>query len=698
MKIKTDILVRIYFTCLPIVVCAIAVLLKGYQIQNYKDGYWKKEAREMTTRYFKEPAERGNIYASDGSLLATSIPYFDLRIDFAASGMTKTLFENNVDSLSIYLANKFQDKSAKQYKQELIKARRLKKRYFLLKRDIDYATLKEIQKWPLFREGKNSGGLIPISNQTRMNPYALLSKRTIGEYRTDTNSVGLEASYNAYLKGAEGNILKQKIGGGIWIPIMDSTILPQKGMDIMTTLDINLQDIAETALMKAVDSSQADFGCAVVMEVATGEIKAIANLGKTKSGQYWEIENYAVSHRSEPGSTFKAVSYLMLIDKNGLNINDSVNINGGKWNFYGRTMYDDHFGKQYISVKDAFASSSNVAAAKLIDKYYKNNKKGFYKNMQTYGMTEASGIDLKGEKKPNITKPNSWSNLSLPWRATGYEQTFSPLQILTFYNTIANKGYRVKPHLVKEVSQNGEIIKKISPIVSSKPIAKPQSIQALKELMKWVVESPHGTARNIRSPYFKLAGKTGTAKILDRTTGRYSNANKAMFAGFFPFENPRYSCIVMVYHPKGIYRTGGNVAAPVFKEIAEKALATDMQVAPTYPVLVNKEQHFTQIKGDRQQVETILSKYGYKTHLSDKIGFVNAEISQTGIKLLPLENSGKTIPNVIGMNLDDALYLLENIGLKVQFSGVGKIYAQSLPPHTKIKGGESILLTMKIDS
>lgn len=700
MKIKTNILIRIYVVYLAIIVMAIGVLYKAYLTQTYKGDFWVEKSKEMSTRLFSIPAERGNIYTYDENLLATSIPFFDLYVDFASDGMTREIFDANVDSLAIYMAKNFANKSAQQYKRDLIQAKKAKKRYYLIKRGVDYATLKKIKQWPLFREGKYKGGLIVETRQSRKNPYGLLALRTIGEDRVNAPSVGLEASYAPFLKGEEGRMFKQKIAGNTWMPIQKETaVQPKNGQDIYTTIDINLQDAAENALMRALDSSQAEFGCAVVMEVSTGAIRAIANLGKTKNGRLWEIDNYAIRHKTEPGSTFKTASYLMLLDKQLIRPNDTIGIGGGRWNFYGRIMSDDHIHEPYLSIKEAFARSSNISIARLIDRYYKRNKTEFYKTLEKYGLTDVSGIDLLGETKPNVSPPKTWSNLSLPWRATGYEQTFSPIQILTFYNTIANNGYKAKPFLVEKITQNGKVIKQFGPVISKEPIAKQETINTIKELLKGVIEHPKGTGRSIQSEYFELAGKSGTAKILDRTSGGYSDANQAMFAGFFPVEKPRYSCVVMVYNPKGKYRTGGGLAAPVFKEIAEKALAIDMQIAPNYlSTLTEKASVMGQINGENMQVKNILTKYGYPINIADELNYVQVEVRNSGIKIRPNQASDWVMPDLIGLNFDDALYLLENMGLKIKYSGMGKVYEQSIEPGTKVNKGQSINIKMKIAS
>ncbi|MCO5247623.1 MAG: transpeptidase family protein [Chitinophagales bacterium] len=699
MKVKTNILLRIYVLYALMIISGLAVLWKVYSIQHYKDRYWLKKAEETTTRWFDIYPERGNIYTAKGDLLATSMPYYNLYIDFASAAMTDKIFESNVDSLAYYMATYFGKQSKSQYERDLSVARNAKKRGFLLRRNVTYAELREIKKWPLFREGKYKGGLVVEERLSRKNPYGTLAQRAIGIYSKDRNAVGLEAAYNNFLGGVKGAEFKQKVSNNIWIPIQnEGTVKAQSGVDIVTTLDINLQDVAENALRRALDSSQADFGCVVMMEVKTGAIKVMANMGKRSDGQYDEIQNYAVAHRSEPGSTFKAVSYLMLFDKYHLKLNDTVNIgNGSAINFHGRILRESHALPPRINVRDAFSISSNLTAAKLIDDNFKNDRNGFYKNLQRYGLTEVSGIDLAGESKPGVKKPETWSNTSLPWKAIGYEQTFSPLQILTFYNTIANGGYRVKPYLVSRIEKNGEVIKETHPKVSNVKIASDYALNSIKELMRYVVEGPKGTARSIKSDYVSIAGKTGTAKIFDPKIGKYTNDNQAMFCGFFPIENPQYSCIVMIYRPHGARRQGGNIAGPIFKELAEKSMTTNLSVAHEFVIpSEEKPEMITEVKGNVAQVKTILDRYHIHTDLSDNVSYADIKVKNAGLAIKAMPISETKIPDLKGMNLDDAFVLLENMGLRVKFNGLGKVSGQSILPGIKAKKGDEIILTLEI--
>ena len=473
MNIKSNILFRIYLIGALCTIFGIAVLGKVYQIQTYKHGYWKSLADSLTTNVFEIPAERGNIYSADDKLLATSVPYFELHIDFGSKAMTDEVFKNNVDSLAYYMHLVFAKNSTEEYKQQLIKARKKKRRYYPLCDKADYALLKDIKQWPLFREGKFKGGLIVETHQERTNPYGYLAQRTIGLIRDCAQDVGVEEASDSLLSGVKGKLLKQKIAGGEWIPLkFAGQIEPKNGYDIVTTIDLGLQDIAETSLQNALVEYQAEFGCAILMEVKTGAIKAIANLGRRKDGNYSENYNYALGLSNEPGSVFKMAGYLALFDDGYITPLDSINSDHATGVFGGRVLTDDGHNTQYtfLTPGKAFAISSNVAIAKWLTKYYGGNKQKFYDKLQQFGLTTSTKIDLKGERLPFINKPDKWSAMSLAWIGHGYEVKFTPLQILAFYNAIANKGIRVKPYIVQKVLDNGKVIRDYKPESSDKKI------------------------------------------------------------------------------------------------------------------------------------------------------------------------------------------------------------------------------------
>jgi cell division protein FtsI (penicillin-binding protein 3) len=697
-NIKSNILFRIYLIGGLCSLFGVAVLGKVYHIQTYKQGYWKSLADSLTTNYFDVKAERGNIYSADDKLLATSVPYFELHIDFASKAMTNEIFKKNVDSLAFYMWKNFNKNTVQGYKEQLIKARKQKKRYYPLCANADYSLLKDIKKWPLFREGKFKGGLIVETHQERRNPYGYLAQRTIGLIRDNAQDIGLEEASDSLLKGVNGKVLKQKIAGGEWVPIKGAgQIEPKNGYDIITTIDLGLQDITESTLLQAVTEYQADFGCAILMEVKTGAIKAIANLGKIKDATYSENYNYAIGLSNEPGSVFKIAGYLALFDDGFIKLTDSINSNHASAVFAGQLLTDDGHNSQYsfLTPGKALAISSNVAIAKWITQFYGNNKQKFYNKLEDFGLTAAAHIDLKGESSPVIHKPKDWSALSLPWIAHGYEVKFTPLQILTFYNAIANNGTRMKPYLVQQVLDNGNVIREYKPTSTKQKICKPEAAAMAKEILLRVVEDKNGTGRGISTPHYRIAGKTGTAKMSFGKTG-YTDKNLSSFVGFFPADDPLYSCIVVIGGPQGLFTTGGAVSAPVFRTMADKIITSNIKGNKAInkdSTIANKPLPF--LKGTKEEVNEFNKRFNVKFDFKEdwEYAFVKSDsFGKIGIGKIDIEDA--TVPNVRGMLLDDAVYVLENKGLKVSFIGKGKVAGQSIPAGSQIIKGSLIQLVL----
>jgi len=677
----------------------IAVIGKIYHIQTVDNGRWKSKADSLNNSYFDVKAERGNIYSADDKLLATSVPYFELHIDFGSKAMTNEIFRRNVDSLAFYMANKFGKNTASAYRKQLIQARSKQKRYFPLCANADYVLLKEIKQWPLFREGKFKGGLIVEMHQERKNPYGYLAQRTIGLIRENAKDIGLEEAMDSLLKGTEGQILKQKIAGGEWIPVKSNNqVDPKNGYDIITTIDLGLQDITESTLLQSMTEYQAEFGCAVLMEVKTGAIKAIANLGKTKSGSFAEDFNYAIGISNEPGSVFKTAGYLALFDDGFITTKDSINTNHASAVFAGNNLTDDGHNTQYtfLTPGKALAISSNVAIAKWLTKFYSNNKQKLYNKFSQFGLTSFTKIDLLGERKPYISKPEKWSAMSIPWMAHGYEVKFTPLQILTFYNAIANNGIRVKPYLVQRVEDNGTIIRDYSSKATEQKICSENAAQMAKEILLRVIEDENGTGRKIKSPYYRIAGKTGTAKMSDANKG-YTNKNLSTFVGFFPAEQPLYSCIVVVGGPQGLFTTGGAVSAPIFRTMADKIITSNIKSNTA----INKDSFllnhpFPSIISSSNHVNELMQRFKLKFDFQEDWEYAllrNDSSNKKSITKLNILNA-KTIPNVKGMSIDDAICILENNGLKVSFSGKGKITAPTQTCRNSNRKGSWIQLLL----
>lgn len=680
-------------------VMGVLIIGKGYKIQTENNGYWAAIADSLSTDLVSISAERGNIYSADGGLLATSLPYFELRMDLASTAMTDQIFDDNVDGLAKKMAEKFGDKSHTDYKRALVRARAQGNRYYLVKRQVDYTELSEIKDWPLFNKGKYKGGLIVITKQTRKLPYGHLASRTIGYVRDNAQSIGLEAEYDEYLSGKEGRRLMQKIAGGTWVPLTDENAVdPQNGKDVYTTIDINLQDVAETALLKSLTDNNAKHGCVVVMEVKTGAIKAIANLGLRSDGTYGEIYNYAIGKRTEPGSTFKAAAMLAMLEDGLVSPDDTVNVNHGSAVFYNQRMYDAGGWTKYeeLPAWKVFATSSNVGMAKLANNSYKNNKQKFYDKLKQYNLTEKTGIPIEGEATPNIKDPmkEEWSRTSIPWMATGYEVELTPLQTLSFYNAIANGGKMVKPHLVEKVVDHGKDVKVFKTDVLERKISTDKAIEQLTEMMIKVVEE--GTAKNIKSDYYQIAGKTGTAKIQSAEHG-YMNKYRASFAGFFPADAPKYSCVVFIEEPRAGLSHGGSVAAPVFKEIADKVMSVDMEMQQPFnngdqpQVYLTANNFTTSVTAYKQ----LAKEFGWEVQQFEDANYLKTSISDEGeVVCAPVAVEDNVVPDVKGMSLDEALFILENAGLKVSFSGRGKVIEQSLSKGDKIIKNSTIQIQL----
>jgi len=684
------------FTYLFMVLFAMTIMARVVYIQVYEGEELRQMGKNRTIENKPINALRGNIYSSNGSLLAVTIPKYEIRLDLV-SNKSKRFFNANVDSLAYRLSKLFRDRSKATYKRILKKARARKNYYLLIKRNVSYQELTELKTFPILRLGRNKGGLIAIKSNRRELPYQDLAKRTIGIYNYERGKyeVGLEGAFNEALTGTHGRRLMQKIEGGVWMPIDPANeIKPKNGNDLITTIDIDIQDIAETALRNQLKKYSADHGCVVVMQVATGEVKAIANLGRDKNGQYSEVYNYAIGEAADPGSTFKPISLLVALDDGVVNLNDSVDTENGKTSYYGKIVRDDHKGEGVISVRDIIEHSSNVGISKVIWANYQNQPEKFIDGIYKIGLQNKLDIPLKGEASPYIKNPKdkSWSGISLPWISYGYELRLTPLQILTFYNAIANDGKMLKPLFVKEIKNTSEVIETYEPIVINEQIASEATLEKLKSTLEGVVL--RGTAKNIRNSNYSIAGKTGTAQMANRNKG-YSNTDyRASFCGYFPADNPQYSIIVAITKPRGdIY--GSSVAAPVFKYISDRIysnhveIASSVEISPKnpYPALFYK----AGASKDYQEIYKIMK---LNPQVDAGSEFVICLPAGDSAHYAPRSIPENRIPKVIGMTAKDAVYLLEEKGLQVSIVGSGFVKKQSLNAGTLIKKGMTITLKL----
>ncbi len=704
MDVKKQILWRIYLVMLLISLFACSIFMKAVKIQVIEGEKWRAKADSLYLDYRPVNAERGNIFASDGSLLATSLPMFELRMDTRATGMTDDIFYDNVDSLSRCLASlEGSPYTYGGYRDRLLKAKKNGERYMLIQKNVTYPELQEIKKFPLFRLGRYTGGLIVEKRSKRRKPFKMLAHRTIGYVRENAKSVGLEGAFNQLLAGEQGQRLMQRISGSTWIPVNDLTeIEPKNGQDIVTTIDVNIQDVTENALKKALIKHNAKHGCAVVMEVKTGKIRAIANIGKTEEGSLWENYNYAVGASTEPGSTFKLAAMMALLEDKLVRLEDSVDLFKGQMEFAGEMMEDaTYHALERATVKKVFEISSNVGIASLVHQHYKKtgNAADFIQHLKDFRLHQMTGIEIEGEGEPYIKEAfqDDWSHITLPWMSTGYEVRVTPLQLLTFYNAVANNGRMMKPYLVEEVQEVGVPLQVFKPTVLKRSIASYRTIQQAKALLEAVVET--GTAKHIKFDGFKVAGKTGTV-ITNYRTGMPDNQKKyqASFAGFFPADNPAYSCIVVINNPveKGYY--GATVAAPVFREIAGKCYATHTaahQAINTIkkPNLIAQKLPSEKV-GNKQDFKEIMTYLDLPNKEKTKADWAVLTTAKDTVQVERRRFIPKKVPDVTGMGLKDALFLLGNEGLKVKTKGSGTIYRQSLIPGTATKG-QTIYLDLK---
>jgi cell division protein FtsI (penicillin-binding protein 3) len=663
MEVKRDILWRVYLAFIGIVVLSLVVLGKVLYIQRVQGAYWKGLSDSLHQKWVDLDADRGTIFSEDSSMLSTSIPYFNIYVDFGADGLREKngrRFTENVDSLSLCLSRLFGDQSPAAYRKILRQGYRTNDRYYEIAANVSFEKYQRLRQFPLVREGRNKSGFIAEVVNKRLNPFGLLANRTIGLARANAQNVGLERTYDTVLKGETGRRLVRYIAGGAYVPVEGYEIESQNGKDIITTIDVNIQDIAENALLHEMIGNQAEHGTCIVMEVATGKIKAISNLGLQQDGSYWEDLNYAI-RATEPGSTFKLATLLSLLEDHKVTLNDKLTLDGGSWKVAGHTVFDSepHDFRDF-TVKEAFEISSNVGMAKLAVSHYGSNPSGFVAHLKKLRLDQPTGIDLLGEGTPIVKHPGSrtWSATTLPWMAFGYEVLVSPLQTLTLYNAVANNGRMLKPYVVSSIQESGMTIKENQPTTLIENICSETTLRQLQECLKGVCKDPEGTGHSLfQHDFFSVAGKTGTALVADGKRGYADHVYQSSFVGYFPADHPKYTCIVVIKnHPFAKAYLGAKVAGPVFKELADKLMSLDPDIAAPIP--------------------------------SDSAG-------PQGIPApAPQPVAGHGVPDVKGMGLKDALYLLEGANLRVAVRGSGKVRMQSPEPGSEIKRNETITLQL----
>ena len=680
MDVKKDILWRVYLTFFVMVAFAVVVITQTVNLQFFQAKEIKKSVVAKVADYREVEANRGDIYSSDGSLMATSMTFYMVGMDCSSKALTDKNFNENIAALSDSLSALLGKKSGNQYRRELEHCRKTKKRWYKLHDGLTYTQFKRLKSFPLFNKGKYESGLVYTRKIERKRPYQMAS-RTLG--KGGESQIGIEGAFNLYLRGENGLQYQRKIGEGIWVPIDDAgSIDPIDGGDVYTTIDMSIQDIAETELLRKLRFHGAEHGCVVVMEVATGRVKAIANLKATDtSGTFQEYVNYAVMERSEPGSVFKLASLLAGIEDGKFDANTMVDTKSGRVTFYDKTIVDSHGPYGVISVKRILEVSSNVGTAMMTTEHYGKNPSAFINRLYKFGLTESLNLDIKGEPKPNIKSPGTsgWSGLTLPIMSYGYDMELTPLQVLSFYNALANNGYRVKPMFVERVVQKDGSIKTFHPEVSKSPICSQKTILNAKEMLEAVVLN--GTAKSIKTDKYKIAGKTGTAWFGYTRKKDEERHYRSTFVGYFPADKPKYSIIVVVSDPKKNGYYGGEVSAPVFRAISDRIYANMLDTAKLKktaltPLIAAK------LKPSVMEDEAVLAK---------KMPVKNI----AGQKKIVVPALGDTkVPDVTGMGLKDGVFLLENMGLIVKVQGRGVIRKQSIEPGTQIIKGTEITIEL----
>jgi cell division protein FtsI (penicillin-binding protein 3) len=693
MEIKKSIVSRIGVVYVVTFVVAVAILGQVLYIQNVNGEALKAEAESMSQKHEVIPASRGNILARDEAPLASSLPRYNVTMDPNSTGIDPVTYSKLLPELCAGLSRMWPEKSASEYNQMISKVKQAGKHYVLLHREATFEEARMVKQLPLFSLGQFKGGLKLELVSKRERPYDMLAARTIG-YISKAEAgtvVGVEGAFDYQLKGRDGSRLVERIGGGTWVPInTQNEVDPEDGLDVVTTINVNYQDVAHKALHDCLVELKAEHGTAVLMEVATGEILAMANLGFVSEGKYVEKMNYAIAECAEPGSTFKVPAIMCALEDGYVHLDDRIDTYGGKFTLHNQQVTDSHTGGfGVITVKEVIEKSSNIGMARLIEQHYRSDPNHFLERLYGMGINKPLGIEIEGYVEPRIKSMNSstWSMGTLPWMAFGYEVEMTPLQILTFYNAIANNGKMVKPRLVKYLKSNSTIVKTYKTEVLQASICSEQTLRDVRSMLEGVVLQ--GTAKNLLNNLYPIAGKTGTAVMSQgakgyRTEGGQKNY-RASFVGYFPADRPQYSCIVVVTKPSTGTYYGNVVAGGVFKAIADKVYATnlDLQAELHKPVdsLVNQIPFV--FPGKQQDISFLLKDLNIPFTGGRKDDpWAEVLRQESLLRIEPVKPDPGVFPNLIGMGLRDVMPVLENMGYKVRVKGNGRIYNQIPAPGT----------------
>ena len=699
---KNDVLWRVFLVYFIVVFVGICSVLAIVKIQVKEKDELLKIAKEREMDVRAEKAHRGNVFSKNGTLLATSVPRYSIYFDPVS--VNKEVFNNEVGQLADSLSRLLRNKSKQQYVSYLKDARAKGRRYVKIANKVSVADYKRMQKFPIFRAGKNKGGFISERSYVRELPYGELAARTIGYVREEENIlVGLEGAYNESLKGRDGKQLVRRINGNFWMPMPSAdNVDPVNGDDVYTSIDIEIQDVAENALKKCLIENDALQGCVVLMDVKSGFVEVMTSLSyNEEKKKYEEAYNFALRHNVEPGSTFKAITMCALLENDpNIDIEDRLHLGTTDYKvFYRRTMRDSHRVTDengYTTIRNAFEQSSNIAFATLVEDAFVDNPQRYIDLIYKTKINEPLNLDIIGEANPDIktTKDKRWSKLSLPWMSIGYEVMMTPIQILTFYNAIANDGVMVKPQFVKEIRHGNEVKQVFDTIVINERIASENTISTLQTLLEGVVQN--GTAKSMSKLGFSVAGKTGTAQISQGSAGYNKKNYTATFVGYFPADAPKYSCIIVVSNPRGKKYYGSSVSGPVFKEIAEKIYATRLGVKDEtgeYQADCNSFTTSSMVYFDDFLNYCNEENVSFVDNVEDN-EWVSVKQTDDEVFVNAVDFEDKKVPDVKGMNITDAVFLLESMGWKVKFDGYGKVKSQSVKPGAELRKGGVINLAL----
>ena len=688
---------RVIFACVALF--GLYLVVSIFRLQHGMEKDFSISQERKNTRISTQTGIRGNIYAGDGGLLATSVPTYDLMWDARVNALTDQHFKEKLDSLSFLLARNFKKRNKQEWAAKLIQLRKSGHRYYTLLTDLSFDKIKQVKTWPLIREDKYKGGFWTIEEGKRMYFMGEMAKRAIGYTKNGVN-VGLEGAFDSMLKGQTVQIMEQRLPGNIWRPLKVGVgYEAENGKDIVTTLDTRFQDITQYALNKALVKHRADHGCAIVMEVATGQIKAIANLKRGQDGLYYESMNYAVDQFMEPGSTFKIISALALLEDGEATPTDSIATHRGKIKFHNTEFKDDEHNKTIPStytLQECVEQSSNVGISQFIDKAYRNKPSEFLSHLEQLGLTLKPNFDIPSSNHPVVLDPNNalWSGVTLPSMSIGYATRLSPLQLLSVYNAIANSGKLMNPYLVKEIRQNGKVINQISPKIINKKICSKRTNKQLQEMLRGVVV--RGTAQNaFKECLVDVAGKTGTARIINKNGRGYSDRHMASFVGYFPADKPTYSIIVVVNEPSAGDIYGAGVAAPVFRDIANKIYSAHIRIQPEL-IAQEKRSNPSPLKGNPNRIIPILDELEIPYSNEDGASeWVESQNEEGTILLNPISHKSGLVPDFKNMGAREALILANKMGLNARISGYGRVYQQSIKPNTRITNKINLTLLLK---